>query len=257
MNLYLVIGHIRPTVNFPLQFQFVTGEYAFDNDYVVSLPIVNSVGLTDKRIGEYAFLFAARRNMISELNETTTIVQYRRMVINRPLGVNASDNLFSRVITINELNNAINLELFSPKKNWLISSIFGPIENVLTQYSSVHILRDWMRFCADAIDFGVLSNVEAFEASQTKFLIPAPSNGTFPTKILIDHLSRLESMALAYLKSGFLERDGYQRRSLGFCLERMHSYLILKHLLENGINPAEVEGYHTVVGDGFSVKPTI
>jgi Ni,Fe-hydrogenase III large subunit len=89
-----------------------------------------------------------------------------------------------------------------------------------------------------------------------EIIIPAPSNGVFPASVLLEHLKVLEASGLAFLEGGFVERADYQRRALGFCLERLHSYLVQKALRNHGVEINTVQGFHTVISDGPGILAT-
>jgi hypothetical protein len=256
-QLKFIIGHVRPAVAFPSGFRYVTGEPQGDEDVAVPLKEVVDAGLTDRRLGEYAFLFALARVLPRSQTGTATICQYRRFVLNRPLGSAASNIPFARVLSAQEFVRSVDeLALAPPRAPWMINTLALTSGPVLAHYARYHVLRDWLRFLSDAVDAAVLTDVEAAEASLIDGLIPAPSNGVFPLPVLADHLGRLECMARAHLSGGYIEREGYQRRSLGFCLERMHSYLVLKALRQAGLDAVAVQGYHTVLSEQDDIKPT-
>jgi hypothetical protein len=265
-ELQLIIGHQRPKARFPRGFRFVTDHPAGDADLFAPVHEVYALGLTDRRIGEYAFLFALCRVLPGLCGdaapERVTIAQYRRLVLNRAIGPVAPNVPFARVCTPQQFE-AVTAEhagsppLWQPTAgDWLISTVARTGSAVMNHYARYHVLRDWLRFCSDAVDAGALTNTEAMEASQADSLIPAPSNGMFPATVVVEHLTRLELMALAFLKGGFVERADYQRRALGFCLERMHSYLVLQSLRQHGLQAAAVQGFHTVISADAAIQPT-
>ena len=110
---------------------------------------------------------------------------------------------------------------------------------------------------ADRFDAGLLNQAEITESAFKNCLIPAPSNGVFPIKYLIEHLIKLEACARAFVHGGYQPRDAYQRRVIGFCLERLHSYLLLASLSKLKINFNEAAGQQIVVSETDAVKPTI
>jgi hypothetical protein len=255
--LKFIIGHKRPAVRFPADFRFVTDSPQEASDVQVPLAEVHSLGLTDARIGEYAFLFALRRVLHAQTEGSVCIAQYRRLVLNQPIGAVPHNVHFARVISPAQFHSEVTDAQFLPKAgDWLLSSVARPSGNVLTHYARYHVLRDWMRFCSDAIDSGALSNADALAASAVERLIPAPSNGVFPLSIFHTHLHTLEHMALAFLNGGFVDREEYQRRALGFCLERMHSFLLLQGIKQHQVDMTTARGYHTVISEEAAVRET-
>ena len=254
-----IIGHVRPQLKFPESFRLVTQEQVEPTDYKVDTTEIQKVGLSDRRIGEYMYLFALRRKLEkSNPSASVTVAQYRRFVSSKTIGQVAQNMTYARTVTNQELNEHDLESLLKPSQGqWLISSSVRMQASVVDQYAKHHILRDWYRFLADGIDSGALTNEEARQASLTSLLIPAPSNGVFPIAVLVKHLTTLETVAQAFINGGFVEREEYQRRSLGFCLERLHSFLVLQEVLKSGLKLENVSGYQTVLSDSEVVKATV
>ena len=126
---------------------------------------------------------------------------------------------------------------------------------VLDQYSKVHVLRDLLEFVSDSVDRGVVSNAEAKEMIDSRSMIPAPTLGCYG-KSFVEIFSLLEQAAVYFLARNYQPRGGYQRRVLGFCLESLHSYLLLKRL---GFPKLRHEnfGWQVVVSDTAMVQTTI
>lgn len=253
-----IISHVRPQISFPPQFSFVTDVLTQPTDFRVDVSTLKDEGLSDRRIGEYMYLFALRRELENSSSKSITIAQYRRFVSSKPIGQVASNMSYARTVTSADLQGLDLESLLRPAQGfWLISTCARMQSSVIDQYAKHHIVRDWFRFLADAVDAGAIQNEEARQASLTQMLIPAPSNGVFPTQVLIKHLKILETAARAYIAGGFIEREEYQRRSLGFCLERLHSFLVLQEVLKAGLKIEVVSGYQTIVSETEVVKPTV
>jgi len=127
----------------------------------------------------------------------------------------------------------------------------------MAQYARHHPLRDWLRFLADAIDGGAIDQATALEASLANQLIPAPSVGTIPSDVFLSHLRILRGAALSFRNHGFIARDDYQRRAIGFCLERLHSFLILKTLFRTRSGFQDSVGFQIVVSETQRIVATV
>jgi hypothetical protein len=259
-DLKFIIGHVRPEVEYPPDFRFVTTSAQASSDLVVSMKELDEIGLTDRRIGEYAYLFALRRH----LSDTPTvansicIVQYRRCVLNVCAGKTSENARFAWIVSRDQAKRVLIDQNFVPRSGaWLVSTATRVASCVTDQYSRKHLVRDWFRFLADMVDAQLLSNAEARDSALIDVLIPAPSNGFFPLDAFMEIFSRLEAMSRAFIGSGFIERDGYQRRAMGFCLERMNSYLLLSMLSRRGVELRESHGFHSVFEQGDSIVPTL
>jgi hypothetical protein len=260
--LKFIIGHVRPAIRFPDGFRYACANAEWSDDQAVPLDDVLTLGLTDRRIGEYAFLFALRRVLedarVSEQPlANITIAQYRRFVLNSALGTRAQNVPFARVLSHEEAL-ALSAHSFEPRPGheWLISTAARTGSSVTHHYARYHVLRDWLRFLSDAVDAAALSADDAQGAALAEIIIPAPSNGVFPASVLVQHMKTLEASGLAFLQGGFVERTDYQRRALGFCLERLHSYLVQKAVRSRGLELSAVQGFHTVISDGPGILAT-
>ena len=258
-RIQLIIGHKRPEFKIWPGHHFATLDPVEENDFKLEQDLELKDALPDELIGEYYFLFLLRRKLQKNAGiESVTVSQYRRFVAINSVGL-PSDNLpYSNVINLTQASDPSIASLILPKKDgWLVSSEFKNSPNVSFHYAKYHILRDWFRFLSDALDANLLNQVEATEASLVDRMVPAPSNGVFPAQFFIEHLSRLEACALAFKKNGYIKRDTYQRRVIGFCLERLHSYFLLSSLARLKINFNEVSGRQITVSENTAVKPTI
>lgn len=258
-KIQLVIGHKRPDFKIWSGHQFASINPIDENDFKLDVDFELKETLPDELIGEYYFLFLLRRQLEKKLTiESVTISQYRRFVTISPIGIPSDNMSYSNVISPNEASDNSISSLIRPKKDgWLISSEFPNTPNVAFHYSKYHILRDWFRFLSDAFDSNLLSQVEIMEAALVNKMVPAPSNGIFPVQFFIEHLKRLEQCALAYKNNGYIKRDAYQRRVLGFCLERLHSYLLLSTLARLKLDINDVSGRQIIVAENTTIKPTI
>jgi hypothetical protein len=256
--LRVCIGHKRPSFGLWKGFSFVTYNKQEPTDWGLQSFEILSERLPDNIIGEYHYLFALRRQLEASDNiKSISITQYRRFVSREQLGTPSSNKPWSSVMPENEAAK-ISPELLMPSQgDWLVTTLKKCDPNITTQFAHCHPIRDWFRFLSDCCDTGALSSEEAYYASHTNLLLPAPSNGCFPLKVFVNHMQRLESCATAFLLSGYRPYDGYQRRIIGFCLERLHGFFIQKSLVENGINLMDVMGHHITINDGDTIKATI
>jgi len=247
-TLYAVVGHRR--TDFPLWtgWQFSTANPELSSDFPLSDP--GDPRLPDSLIGEYHYLFRLNR----ELKKTTRfdsirIAQYRRIVVNVEMGDRAENQPWTRVVSADVARDLDAQKLTEPKDHgFLVSSIF-PMPSVLAQYASSHPSRDILRFLADAVDAGIVNDQDATSALLVNGLIPAPSNGTFPINCFTKIMDTLERAAIQFVSGGFMARSDYQRRSVGFCLERLNSYLLLKELAAKSVDLAAVMGQQLTISD--------
>lgn len=258
-ELKLMIGHKRPEFDLWPGHQFATINPISQNDFKLIEDLDLKELLPDSLIGEYYFLFLIRRQIEKKISlKSITLSQYRRFSAVQSIGQPAANQPYANLITKVEASNPNLGNLIVAKKDgWLVSSLFAASPSVSYQYARHHFLRDWFRFLADGFDAGLLTQTEISESAFINTLIPAPSNGVFPVVFLVEHLIKLEACAKAFIQSGYKPRDAYQRRVIGFCLERLHSYLLLASLSKLKINFNEAAGQQIVVSETDAVKPTI
>ena len=208
-------------------------------------------------LSEYSALFALCRRLREEGKEPRRLIltQYRKFVTKRNIGTIAANMPYVNTIPGNGLTLARND--FDPLSgNFLVSRPIDLKMSVLDQYSKVHILKDLLAFVSDSIGREVINNAEAKNMLDSRFLIPAPALGCYEGKSFMEIFTVLEQAATYFLTRSYQPRSGYQRRVLGFCLERLHSYLLLKRLGFPNLR-TENFGYQIVVSETPKVQPTI
>ncbi len=104
---------------------------------------------------------------------------------------------------------------------------------MLSQYAQAHVLEDMLGFASFLIDANVMDAGVVADFLRGEIVIPACNIGVF-RRDNFDWTYSILSRAAGYLKqASFVRRTGYQRRNMGFLLERLHSYLLL-HLIRSG-----------------------
>lgn len=127
---------------------------------------------------------------------------------------------------------------------------------VLGQYADAHHLQDLLRFTEYLCERGLLEPKSAANFLRAETLIPACNIGIFRVRTF-QEIYRSLRPASDFLESPlFTPRDGYQRRTLGFLLERFQSYLILQHMKNRGSKTMKF-GYNMVISDTPAVSNTI
>ena len=278
-NYKFMIGHVRPEFKLWDDWMYVTSQPQSEEDFVIYKQDIGSPILTDYIAGEYFYLFCLRRKLLAEgiRVEKISIAQYRRFVINERIGTKEPIKYHVEVVPP-EIAEVLDLNTLSNDKGFgfLISTIvsfpvnYQPsvmrsllkprdflITDMMSQYADSHPIRDLLRFTSDLLDAGILSDEQSINFLLGKMLIPAPSNGTFPFEVFLKINETLENAAIVFLEGGYILRDGYQRRSIGFCLERLNSFLLLEELKERGIDPLSVMGQQMMVSSDGKVATTV
>jgi hypothetical protein len=253
MNYRYFVGHRKP--EFPIWKGFEYFELtqpapgASPEEYLLA---------DHRRLGEFASLFQLC-NLLSKKGETSgqiTIAHYRRFVLNVPLGLKSTNHPWARVLSASDMTDlTIEDEVLPlPGLSYLIGSGLELPNGMLANYAGSHHTRDILRFTANAVDCGVISNTEAFHFLSQPILIASPSCGSFPLTSFLRIIKKAEIVTKSFLASGHqLSEDPYQGRTLSFLLERFTSYLLLEHLMQEGQNMHQLMGSTTVISDSLEI----
>ena len=204
-----------------------------------------------KVFNEYASLFHLRRTLDSSkiFDKLITICQYRRFVFNKKLGKQSVAMPWCTVLKYKEMKslNVTNEYLPLAGNAYLLGSAIQ-MPSILQQYAEIHYIRDILQFTSTLIDLGILTNKDAFQFLNSKYLIPSPSCGTFPLGCFIEIFEVLELAAIAFWSNGYKSYDDpYQSRVVSFLLERLNSFLLISYISKRSLNLNNLLGFTTMV----------
>jgi hypothetical protein len=250
------VGHRRP--EFPLWDGFQFFEIPAERQQAEGSAFEDN--FPDHRLfNEYSFLFLLRRHLEQAApGELVTICQYRRFVLNRPIGQPSTNAPWSTTIPLERARAlAVRSEIMpAPGQSYLIGSSITIERRVLGQYSLVHFTRDILRFTAGLVDAGIMSDKHAYDFLTSPALIPSPSIGTFPVDAFVTMFRLLEKAAASFWSNGYRPyQHPYQGRVLSFLLERLNSYLLLRYLIDHGVDPNAVMGSTVLISETAEVRP--
>jgi hypothetical protein len=181
-------------------------------------------------LSEYATLFAIRRLLQESWPDGTPpedetmvgISHYRRYAVTEPVG---KPSFVYGLVTPEEFVELPDQLFVPPPKTILMPAPFDLGMPVITQYGVAHVTRDLLHFMGIAVDLGVVDDRTVSHFRGQNVMIAAPTTGVFPAEWLVLVLEALESVVDAYEATVAVPHEGYQRRALGFCCERLHSLL--------------------------------
>lgn len=180
------------------------------------------------------------------------VFQYRRFVSHGRVG-RPSNRRHMRWIKADELLRR-EKDFSRHSTTELFNEIYKSRKTMLKQYEAAHVLIDMIHFSKFLLEAEVLDTKQIASFLSSPQLIPACNMGTFRVATLREVLMTLRKAAAFIETSDFTPRAGYQRRSLGFLLERLNSHLLLQRV-ESGSTQAAF-GHHILISDGPEVTNT-
>lgn len=217
----------------------------------------SSFGPNGSSLSEYVQLFWLLDNLAPLISDRNfiRIFHYRRFVSPEtpPIGRRSSNLPWATTI------HAADLDAFdSSFSRNCDSEIFNtPVQfhgGMLYQYAQSHVLEDMLNFSKFLTENSILTPLDCAEFLSMQIHIPSCNIGIF-TKHAYIEIFRTLRKAAGFLDSPyFVLRTGYQRRSVGFLLERLNSYLIIKRI-RCGHSPSSF-GHNIVISDTAIVSAT-
>lgn len=229
------IGHTQPIFDPPINYQMLCPH---------SLGIPGEIVIDDNRFGpmidgtslaEYSQLFG-----LYELLSTGDIVaddlflfQYRKFLSPNSGGA-ASTASWVKVVGAEE---GIKLfptleQLESLSSRVLVGSLLDLTESISMNYARVHVIDDLIMFSAACARNKYLSAADIKSFATFRGLIPSPALCFIKTELFIEIMKILKETWDEYYHEYNIKREGYQRRVAGYLLERLHSHLLCKWLLD-------------------------
>jgi hypothetical protein len=207
-------------------------------------------------LSEYAQIFCVLQNMDKFLRDETHVrtFHYRRFVSNGQTAIGRACS-FPWATTIKKEELAFFQQDFSRDEGEeLVNTPTRFPGGVLTQYAEVHPFEDILDFAKFLYERGILSKLHVAGFLREDILIPGSSIAV----LTVENFKLINSvlvMASEFKDSpSFTPRTGYQRRNMGFLLERLNSFLLLE-----GIRQGKIQGgigKHMIISDSFEITGT-
>lgn len=220
----------------------------------------STYGDSGSALSEYAQLFWLYDNLgqVASGYKFIRIFHYRRFTSPNPPPVGKpADQIWSTAIQPAQLHHfdaAFSRSVVREIANTPLSLM--PWGGVLGQYASAHHLEDMLRFTEFLCAQNILDPKSAAEFLRADTLIPACNIGVFQVKTFREIYRSLRPASDFLSSSLFIPRHGYQRRSVGFLLERFQSHLILQHMREHKNRQMDF-GYNMAISETSKIHNTI
>jgi len=215
-------------------------------------------GTHGSALSEYAQLLwvADHLESLAQGRDHIRIFHYRRLVAaSAPTVGKRSSNLqWATVIQATDLD-AFEAEFDRTSRGDLFNTPVQFQAGMLYQYAANHVLEDMLNFARFLTGQQILSDTECADFLAARVHIPSCNIGVFSTRCYAEIFATLRRAATFLDSPYFVLRPGYQRRSVGFLLERLHSHLILKRIAGKRSPPAF--GHNIVISESDVVSHTV
>jgi hypothetical protein len=206
-------------------------------------------------LSEYCQLFWLMRNLDRFPHVGFfRILQYRRFVSKIDTGHSVLNAAWLKGVRESELE-SFSFDFSRISGGELMNRPFLFPVSVFCQYASAHHAEDFVSFAAYLASEQILSETELVDFFNECLMIPASSIGVFSRNNLVADLRILEVASHFMHTSFFRRRQGYQRRNMGFLLERLHSFLILRSV-RNGLRKSSFGFNKLISEDDFCSNTT-
>jgi hypothetical protein len=105
-------------------------------------------------------------------------------------------------------------------------------ESIPANYARVHVAEDMAMFSAACVSSGALSAEDIRVFATTQGIIPSPALCYIHTDLFVRTMCILQTVWTEHCRHYHIHRTGYQRRVAGYLLERLHSFLLCKWLVD-------------------------
>lgn len=206
--------------------------------------------------GTVGFLVVAdifeKRKVIYSHNDKIQFILQTKIVTRAPIGWK-SNSYPGMMVLPPWLAKGVDVEKAAEdSEDFLFPQMVSQPGGEMNLYAHTHHLPDYLRFCAVAVDEGVITSTQVVEMCKQDILIPGGGLlGVSPLGYFLSVVESAKKVALSFLSQ---YRPGlfspYQRIAVGYCIERLCSYLLIKKLQsEYGGIPREYMGYMVSVAD--------
>lgn len=241
-NIKLIcIGHKLPDFQPPLDYLMLCPE---------SLNLSNEIVIRDDRFGlnydgaslaEYSQLFGLLELIKSgDFNaDGLFLFQYRKFLSPRPGG-------YQSVAPWVKVLSPKNAEIMFPDMehfdqfscDLIIGSIFNFGESISDNYSKSHVTEDLVTFAAACADSDIIPPSYIKLLASMHGIIPSPALCYISVNNFLELMEPLKKVCNIFMQHYHVKRTGYQSRSAGYLLERLHSLLICQKIMNASIeNP--------------------
>ncbi|CAN7152683.1 MULTISPECIES: hypothetical protein [Duganella] len=231
--LYYCIAHAPFAWKMP---DFMTmlgsGDYVPESGLAMSKMLTPEQATRNRYLGEYLALFQIRRMLIADKAEGFVgFCHYRRFALTDPIGTLRGFNHHAHP---DMLAGVLPEHFYGDGKTPIVPISVAFNGTIMQQLQANCPVRELLMFFGDAIDCGVITDLEAANFLSGNAFITAPTVAYIPVTWFVEIVHDLELVMSRYYRHHYIERDGYLARSMAFCCERLQAFLLAKRIAEWG-----------------------
>jgi len=229
------IGHTTPIFSPPIPFEMLSP---------FSLGVPGEIVIADDRFGpevdganlaEYSQLFGLYELLLSGdvVADDLFLFQYRKF-LSPNIGGLPSQAPWVKVLSPEDSGPVFPTveQLEATNSRVIVGSMFNLGESISSNYARVHVIEDLVMFSAACARNKYLTPEDIKAFATLRGIIPSPALCFIKTDLFIKIMEILLETWNEFVAHYHIKRDGYQRRVMGYLLERLHSYLLCKWLLD-------------------------
>ncbi len=190
------------------------------------------LGVVGQSLSEYSQLFWLAENIRGLAPEAThvRIVHYRRFCSTEPPDPKFRNAYqpWASMLGDEDARDLLKRQVKIPASGFLFNTpaTFGD-GGVLKQYAQYHELEDLLLFASYLTASSKMSKEQVIKFLTRSEIVPSCNIGTFPVQYFVDQMVQLGSAAEFMFHHRYINRAGYQRRNMGYLMERLQSHLII------------------------------
>ena len=254
--LNICVGHKPFPSPYAHYFDYMLSPFPISSDGRVIIVPRHLFGENGPSLSEYAQLFWLLQNLHQVLRDETHIrvFHYRRFVSDGHTGLGeACSFAWAKTVRENQLD-FFRGDFARSGGGEMVNTPFRFSGGILDNYARYHHLEDLLDFAKFLGKENILTAVEIAQFLRGDILIPGSSIGVLSVENFRSVFSALAKASQFINEPNYVARVGYQRRNMGFMLERLNSYLLLKGIHEGKI--IRKTGIHIIISDSSRIGST-
>ena len=187
-------------------------------------------------LAEYSQLFVLARMLAAGdlVADRLFLFQFRKFLSPQAQAGVPANAPWMRVLRPAEVAAAFPSEaLLEQQRSRLIVGSLQDLGNSISgNYALAHVIEDLVMFSAACAESGRIAPADIRSLATLRGIIPAPALCFIDAALFVQIMEILEAVWQPFSTNYHVRRTGYQRRVAGYLLERLHSVLLCKWLMD-------------------------